>query len=80
MLENSDINVQSIFIEPYILVDEPSTTEIYVGTSKSFSDQSKSNWKIKRIIKIGSVWKFQFPDGDQDFNFVWDDRFSYTYR
>jgi len=79
MLENSDINVQSIFIEPYILVDELSATEIYLGTSKSFSDPSKSNWKIKRIIKIGSVWKFQFPNGDQGFNFVWDDRLLYTY-
>jgi len=80
MLENSDINAQSIFIEPNILVDELSTTEIYVGTSKSFNDPSKSDWKIKRIVKIGSIWKFQFPDGEQDFNFVWDDRLLYTYK
>jgi hypothetical protein len=79
MLIESDINVQSIFIEPYILVDELSTTEYYIGTSKSFNDMARPNWRIKRIVKIGNVWKFQYPDGKQDFIFIWDDRLSYSY-
>lgn len=79
MLQDSEINVQAINIEPYLLVDETSTTEYYIGTSRSFSDPAKANWRIKRIMKIGNIWKFQYPNGDQRFQFVWDDRFTYTY-
>lgn len=79
MLQDSEINIQAINIEPYLLVDETSTTEYYIGTSKSFSDPAKPNWRIKRIMKIGNVWKFQYPNGRQGFDFIWDDRFTYTY-
>jgi hypothetical protein len=79
MLQDSEINIQAINIEPYLLVDETSTTEYYIGTSRSFSDPGKPNWRIKRIIKIGNIWKSQYPNGDQRFQFIWDDRFSYIY-
>jgi len=80
MLIGSDINIQHHVIEPYVLVDEFSSTEFFIGTSKSFSDPNKANWRIKRIWKLGSVWKFGYPLGSQDFNFVWDDRLSYDYK
>lgn len=38
---NNDINLQSYQIEPYVLIDEVSDNETYIGTSKSFSDKSK---------------------------------------
>jgi len=79
MLDSTDINVQAIDIEPYVIIDELSSSEIYIGISKSFSDPARANWRIKRIQKIGNVWKFQFPNGDQNFKFIWDDRISYTY-
>ena len=62
-----------------MLVDELSSTEFYIGTSKNDKDPARPYWRIKRIYKIGSVWKFEFPNGDQDFKYVWDDRLSYTY-
>lgn len=65
---------------PYTLVDEVSPTEIYVGVSVSGRDGGKATWQIKRIIKNGSTWFVtQFPDGDQAFKFIWDNRFSYSF-
>lgn len=78
-LQDSDINVQAINIEPTVLIDETSTTEYYVGISRSFSDVNQPNWKIKRIYKNGNVWYSQFPKGDQSFNFIWTSRYGYTY-
>lgn len=67
-------------IDPYVLVDEMSDTEFFVGTSRTFNNKSANIWRIKRYWKIGNVWMSGFPDGKQDFIHVWDDRLSYTYK
>ena len=77
MLESRGNN--NYHIEAPMLIDEISSTEIYLGFSKGSSDPSKPNWRIKRIWKIGSVWKMGFPKGNQDYINVWDDRFTYLY-
>jgi len=79
-LIETDINIQDHNRDPIMLVDEQSSTDYYVGTSNNFSDQSRPSWRIKRIWKVGSVWMFGFPDGDQGFKFIWDQRFFYTFR
>lgn len=66
--------------EPPMLIDELSTEEYYVGTSRNSNNQASSNWKIKRIWKVGNVWLTGYPNGDQGFNYVWDDRYSYVYN
>jgi hypothetical protein len=53
--------------EAPLLVDEVSSTEYYVGQSKNTPNIYKDNWRIKRIWKVGNVWNFGFPDGNQDF-------------
>lgn len=78
MLEN--INTQYHQIEPYVLVDEVSNNEVYIGTSNSFNDKSKPIWRIKQIIKVGTVWVFRYPEGNQDFKFVWEDRLTLNYK
>lgn len=80
MIDNISSSVQAIKIEPYLLVDEVSLTTFYIGTSKSFSDQAKANWRIKKIWKDGNVWMFGYPNGSQDFGFSWTDRAGYTYK
>ena len=77
---NANENIQHHQILPSRLIDEVSSTEYYIGTSRSFSDESKANWRIQRIYKVGNVWRFGFPDGDQTFNYVWADRYGYVYR
>ena len=66
-------------IERPMLVDEVSKTEFYIGTSKNTKLTTEANWRIKRIWQVGSVWYFGFPDGDQNFSWVWEDRDTYTY-
>ena len=36
----------------------------------------ETTWKIKKIWKDGSIWNVGFPDGDQMFSYVWDERAS----
>ncbi len=66
-------------IEPTQLIDETSSTEIYLGYSENGGATGGALWKIKRISKIGTVWHFEFPNGDQNYKYIWDDRFGYTY-
>ena len=66
--------------EPFTVIDQMSDTEIYVGTSIQFKDMSKPMWRIKRSWKTGNIWNFGYPNGDQDFKFIWDNRLSYTYE
>jgi hypothetical protein len=77
--DNIEINLQQHKIDPVMLVDEVSSIEYYIGVSRNFSDTSRANWQIKKIWKDGSVWKFEFPDGNQNFVHIWDSRFLYTY-
>lgn len=72
-------NVFDHEILPPMLVDEVSDTEYYVGHSKNTNKRGESNWRIRRIWKVSSVWNFGFPDGNQDFVWEWDLRDTYTY-
>jgi len=68
-------------MKPFVLVDEVSTTEYYVGTSNNGSITSGEIWQIKRIIKQGNVWSLaEYPNGSQEFSFVWEDRAGYSYQ
>lgn len=67
-------------IEAPLLVDEISSTEYYVGQSDNTRLIGEGNWRIKRIWKVGNVWNFGFPNGNQGFIFDWDIRDSYTYH
>jgi hypothetical protein len=73
-------NVEHHIVKPPMLVDEVSDTEYYIGTSRRFSEQTDKKWRIQRIWKVGSVWYFGYPDGDQSFNYIWASRYGYTYK
>ena len=76
---DTNSNVQYQNIEPIRLIDE-GTTEFYIGTSTNGSDIYRATWQIKKILKTGNVWAVTlFPDGDQEFKYIWDDRASYTF-
>jgi hypothetical protein len=68
-------------IEPTTLIDQVSGAEIYIGVSLNGNNPSAAIWRIKKIVLDITVWKFQYPNGDQSYSFVWDDRISgYTYQ
>lgn len=75
----TDFNIYQHNIDVPVLVDEVSSTEYYIGQSINTKQRNESNWRIKRIWKVGTVWNFGFPNGDQDFKYQWDLRDTYTY-
>ena len=79
MFDSSDFNIQSFDVTTPLIIDEISSTEFYVGQSINSKDLGKPNWRIRRIWMVGSVWHFGFPNGDQDFKYVWDLRDTYDY-
>ena len=77
---STDLNIQSYNIEPITLIDEVTSELFYIGVSKNGRNINASNWKIKKIWKDGTIWRVQFPDGDQSYSYIWDDRIGvYTY-
>ena len=76
---DTEIDLQSYKVDPVTLVDEISSIEYYIGISKNTKDETKSHWRIKKIWKDGTTWRFEFPDGDQRFKYIWTQRLSYTY-
>jgi len=77
---NTDMNLQFPDFQPIELIHEAGATEFYFGLSNNGNDTSKPIWQIKKISKSGDVWATAlFPDGNQMFSFIWDERLSYTY-
>ena len=72
-------NVQQHNTDQIMLVDEVTSIEYYIGVSHNFSNQVALNWRIKKIWKDGTVWRFEFPDGDQSFKYAWTERLNYNY-
>jgi hypothetical protein len=71
---------QRVVSFPIMLVDENSATEYYIGISKSFRDTSMAIWQIRKVRKSGNVWYVaEYPNGDQDFKYIWNNRIGYTY-
>lgn len=80
MAQGTDFNTYQHKLEAPMLIDELSSTEYYIGESDNTRKKTEGNWRIKRIWKVGNVWHFGFPNGNQDYVFVWDDRDTYTYH
>jgi len=79
MLEATDINGQSPTIQPYVFVDTTGTTT-YTGVSISFGDGAGATWQIKKEWTSGTTRMMGFPNGSQEFTFIWNSRASYTYK
>ena len=79
MLGSTDISGQALNIQPYVFTDITGTTT-YTGVSISFGDGSKPVWKIKKEWTVGTVRYMGFPNGSQDFAYVWTNRTGYTYQ
>lgn len=69
----------SIKYVPFKLIDEISSTEIYIGENDINRDPTKPNWRITKIFKSGTTWYIVFPDGQQTYEYIWNDRLGYTY-
>lgn len=61
------------------VIDEVSTTLLYVGTAAIGSATSSAVWKIQKISTSGVVTSFKFANGENTYVNIWDNRASLTY-
>lgn len=60
-------------------IDQPGGGVIYIGDTKPGTATSSNLWRIKRIYESGTLISITFPNGDDGFNYAWDNRASYSY-
>jgi hypothetical protein len=51
----------------------------YLGDTKSGVTTDQPLWRIRRVLVTNSVTQFDFADGNDQFDNVWDDRASLSY-
>lgn len=61
------------------IVEEVSETLFYIGKCKTFCNPNMQGWQIQKIVKVDNSWMFQFPNGSQEYNYIWDERGTYAY-
>lgn len=62
--------------EPFI--DDDGTTK-YVGYAPTGVQPDQKGWQIVKFTKDGNVTKAEYPFGSMGFDYVWDERATYTY-
>lgn len=66
-------------VDELTLVDEVSSSVVYVGKAHSGTATSAGSWQIKKITISGTLTTIAFADGDTEYNNSWDNRASLTY-
>lgn len=62
------------------LIDETNPDCVYIGWTDTIGGSTGAKiWRIKRIIKSGSITSIGFASSTTDFNQVWNNRASLTY-
>ena len=61
-----------------LLIDEQGTTT-YLGRAKRGTATSDAAWQIRRITFNGTTNTFQYANGSNRYNQIWDNRTSLTY-
>jgi hypothetical protein len=63
----------------YLLVDKTDPNTIYIGKTDHANTTADSKWQIRRIVKTDTSVEIKFPDGNDAFEYKWEDRASYSY-
>lgn len=61
------------------IIDESTEDIIYIGYAKRGSLTTDPVWKIKKIETNAGITTIGFVNGIVNYNFIWDDRATYTY-
>lgn len=80
--EGSDASGNQVLttkIESPTLIDEVSSSEIYLGYAVAGTSANDSSWKIKQIKQVGTIWTQKYPNGDENYIYKWADRTTLTY-
>ena len=65
-------------LEP-IFVDESNPNVIYKGWSSNIDDPASPLWAIQRISRVGDVVIYEWADGNQFYDNIWDNRLQLQY-
>jgi hypothetical protein len=61
------------------IVDESVEGTIYIGYAKFDTPTSEPLWRIKRIQIIDNITTIGYAGGNLNYNYIWDDRTTYSY-
>lgn len=64
----------------WLLKDAASGSTTYYGYTITSTDQSQAVWKIRREKVAGTITTVTYADGDGNFDNVWANRASLTYK
>ncbi len=65
--------------DPARVIDEYSSTVLYVGVAIPASVTSAAVWQITRYTTTGTVMAQAYADGNAKFDNIWDNRTSLSY-
>lgn len=60
-------------------IDEVNDSLFYLGWAELGADENAPCWKIRRILKIGNVWRQEYAFGNQFYRYIWTDRGTLPY-
>ena len=60
-------------------IDESDSTTTYVGEAVVGTAGSSAKWRIKKMVKTGTVTEILWADGNANYDNVWDNRTSLSY-
>lgn len=69
---------QNAFNEPS-RYDESIPMVVYYGYAVSGARPQDPAWAIKKVTRNGDVFIYEWADGNQTMNHIWDDRYNLTY-
>lgn len=72
-------SVTSIDTTYSLRLDEPSSTELYVGEASIGANESAPVWRIKKLVTVGMTISILWADGNQFFDNIWDNRLLLSY-
>lgn len=61
------------------IVDEASSSVLYVGEASIGANQASAVWRIKKVTTSGTQLVTTWADGNADFDNIWSNRASLTY-
>lgn len=79
---NLDAQVQSGINKSTALdqvIDAIDSNNTIVCEAQAGTLESGTGWRIKKIIVNGAITKIKYANGDAGFNFIADNRLTYTY-
>jgi len=61
------------------IIDESTEGTTYIGYAKRGTALDQPNWRIKKIVTVDGITTVGYVDGKLNFNYIWNNRASYTY-